>query len=106
VDALAHRQLPAFGQARLAGGAAAGLGLVEQRVDLLQLLEHGGAVLRELRCSDVEAGSEGRGEERRLHGAAIPLAFRTRSRSRSVRSRRLAFGNADDPARRFGLTDG
>ena len=43
-------------------GPAAGLGLVEQAVDLGELLEHRGAVLGELGRARVERGAE-RGRE-------------------------------------------
>ena len=53
-------------------GAAAGLGLVEQPVDLGQLLEHVGAVLRELGGTDIQPERTG-GASR---GDSIGLPFR------------------------------
>jgi hypothetical protein len=62
IDALAHRKLAALRQTLVMVRPAAGFGLVEQAVDLLQLLEHGRPVLLELGRAGVEAGAKGRGE--------------------------------------------
>ena len=61
-DALAHGQLAALGQALVVVGATAELGLVEEGVDLLELLEHGIPILAELGGAWVESGVQGRSE--------------------------------------------
>ena len=58
MDPLAHRELPPLGEALVMGGTAPGLGLVEQTIDLLELLEHGGPVFLELGRAGIEAGAE------------------------------------------------
>ena len=53
--------------------ASTELGFVEQGLDLLEFLEHGIPVLLELGRARIEAGAQGRCEQRRLHGVPICL---------------------------------
>jgi hypothetical protein len=66
-EPLAHRELSALGEAGVVLGAAARFGFDVQAVDLGQLLEHGGAVFRELGAARVQAGADRRGEQGGLH---------------------------------------
>ncbi len=77
-DPLTDRQLSPGAQAGHALGPATPFGLVEQRLDLGQLLQHVGPVPHELRIAGVEGRPQGRGEERLGHGPR-PYAGNLRS---------------------------
>jgi alkylation response protein AidB-like acyl-CoA dehydrogenase len=74
-------------------GTAAGFGLVEQAIDLLDLLEHGRAVLLELRSAGIETGAEGGGEQRLHLDAWIPqLVISINQHYRGAKPVNLSFG--------------